>query len=152
MPSAPRLDNQVCFALYTASRLVTRAYRPLLDELGLTYAQYLALLVLWERRDQGEPPAAVKDLGQRLLLDSGTLTPLLKRLERQGLITRTRDEHDERTLRIALTPAGSALSERAAQVPAQLLCDSEPVLLEELAGLRDAAQGLIARLVDEERY
>ncbi|GAA3718768.1 MarR family transcriptional regulator [Streptomyces tremellae] len=106
------LDDQMCFALYAASRAVTALYRPLLDELGLTYPQYLVLLALWER--DGVP---VKDLRAALQLDYGTLTPLLKRLETAGLLRRQRQADDERTVRIALTPEGAALRERARAIP-----------------------------------
>ncbi|MEW2545061.1 MarR family transcriptional regulator [Streptomyces sp. NPDC047002] len=106
------LDDQMCFALYAASRAVTALYRPLLDELGLTYPQYLVLLALWER--DGVP---VKNLRAALQLDYGTLTPLLKRLEAAGLLRRQRQADDERTVRIALTPEGAALRERARAIP-----------------------------------
>ncbi|KAA9153869.1 winged helix-turn-helix transcriptional regulator [Amycolatopsis acidicola] len=112
MGPAPKLDDQVCFALYAASRAVTALYRPLLDEMGLTYPQYLVMLVLWE---QGGSP--VKDIGTALSLDSGTLSPLLKRLERSGLIRRERRNEDERSVRITLTPDGLALREKAAPLP-----------------------------------
>ena len=107
-----QLDDQLCFALYAASRAVTGAYRPLLDELGLTYPQYLVLLVLWERRS-----CPVKDLGAALQLDYGTLTPLLKRLEAAGYVRRQRRADDERTVEVSLTEAGEALRERARAVP-----------------------------------
>ncbi|AHH93965.1 MarR family transcriptional regulator [Kutzneria viridogrisea] len=106
------LDDQLCFALYAASRAVTGLYRPLLDELGLTYPQYLVLLVLWENGD-----CPVKDLGAALHLDYGTLSPLLKRLEATGLIRRERRPEDERSVRIALTEQGLALREKARDVP-----------------------------------
>ena len=93
------LDNQLCFKLYAASRAVTRAYKPMLDELGLTYPQYLVMLVLWEWHAAPPAQATVKALGERLLLDSGTLTPLLKRLEASGLVARIRDVTDEETAR-----------------------------------------------------
>jgi MarR family transcriptional regulator, organic hydroperoxide resistance regulator len=109
------LDRQVCFALYAATRAVTQAYRPALDALGLTYPQYLVLLVLWER---GE--ATVKELGTALELDSGTLSPLLKRLEGCGYVTRRRSSTDERSVLIGLTDAGTALRDRAATVPRRL--------------------------------
>lgn len=115
-PDWLRLDAQLCFRLYAASRTVTRCYQPLLAELGLTYPQYLAMLVLWERDD-----LTVKALGQRLLLDSGTLTPLLKRLEQSGLIRRERRAENEREVRIMLTPAGQALRQQAESVPPALL-------------------------------
>src|SRR5438105_12628747 len=104
-----RLDNQLCFALYSASLAMTKLYKPLLDPLGLTYPQYLAMLVLWERDG-----ITVSELGERLQLDSGTLTPLLKRLESQGLLARERDRADERRVLLQLTPAGRALKARAA--------------------------------------
>lgn len=107
-----RLDRQLCFALYAASRAVTHTYRPLLDPLGLTYPQYLVMLVLWEHG-----PRQVKEIGAALDLDSGTLSPLLKRLEAAELVTRTREHHDERTVTIAPTEAGAALRERATCVP-----------------------------------
>ncbi len=113
------LDNQFCFALYSASHAMTRTYKPMLDQLGLTYPQYLVLLVLWE----GDA-ILVKDIGARLFLDSGTLTPLLKRLEGNGLLSRNRDPHDERQVRIVLTAQGRALRARAAAIPEQVLCAS----------------------------
>ncbi|MFJ4920282.1 MarR family winged helix-turn-helix transcriptional regulator [Streptomyces sp. NPDC088725] len=106
------LDDQLCFALYAASRAVTSRYRPLLQELGLTYPQYLVMLVLWERG-----PVPVRDLGTALELDSGTLSPLLKRLEANGLIHRERRADDERSVLIRLSEGGVALRERAKAVP-----------------------------------
>ena len=113
---ALRLDHQLCFALYSASLAMTKLYKPLLTELGLTYPQYLALLALWERDGQ-----RVSDLGARLFLDSGTLTPLLKRLEAADLVRRQRSREDERTVLIHLTEAGHALKARAAAVPGCML-------------------------------
>ena len=107
------LDNQLCFALYSASLAMTKLYKPLLDELGLTYPQYLAMLALWERDGQ-----MVSELGERLSLDSGTLTPLLKRLEAGGLVSRVRDVKDERRVHITLTAAGRKLRQRAQDIPA----------------------------------
>ncbi|MBB4927694.1 DNA-binding MarR family transcriptional regulator [Kitasatospora kifunensis] len=109
------LDDQMCFALYAASRAVTGLYRPMLEELGLTYPQYLVLLVLWDRDE-----ASVKELGSALHLDYGTLTPLLKRLESNGLLRRQRRPDDERAVRITLTDEGSALRERARAIPAAI--------------------------------
>jgi DNA-binding MarR family transcriptional regulator len=109
----------VCFALYSALTAMNRVYRPLLDRLGVTYPQYLVLLVLWEQ-DQ----VSVSQIGARLLLDSATLTPLLKRLEALGLIARQRARHDERVVVVSLTPAGRALRARAAGVPAEVLAAS----------------------------
>jgi DNA-binding MarR family transcriptional regulator len=119
-----QLDNQLCFKLYAASRAVIRAYKPMLDELGLTYPQYLAMLVLWEWQQQPPTLPTIKALGQRLLLDSGTLTPLLKRLELQGLLQRKRSIRDEREVHLALTPAGCALREQVLPLKRQLLCES----------------------------
>ena len=102
------LDRQLCFSLYRASRAVTRAYRPLLEELGLTYPQYLVMLVLW----QEDGPVGVNDIGARLGLDSGTLTPLLRRLDHAGLVTRARSADDERRRLISLAPAGRDLRAR----------------------------------------
>lgn len=110
-----RLDRQVCFPLYAATNLLTRTYRPLLEPLGLTYSQYLVMLVLWERS-----PASVGELGECLHLDSGTLTPLLKRMELAGLVTRSRDPEDERRVLVALTPHGQSLRKAAKSIPEQL--------------------------------
>src|SRR5512143_839304 len=114
-----RLDNQICFAVYSAAHAFNRVYKPLLDRLGLTYPQYLVMLVLWER--DGVP---LKDIGEKLFLDSGTLTPLLKRLEAAQLVRRTRSTEDERQVLIALTPQGAALQEKARAVPQSILAAS----------------------------
>src|SRR5215470_15276193 len=108
------LDRQLCFALYTASRAVVRTYAPLLEDAGLTYPQYVTMLVLWE--DPGRP-RSVGELGERLHLDSGTLTPLLKRLAAMGYVTRSRDPGDERRVLVSLTAHGLALRDRLAGVP-----------------------------------
>ncbi len=113
------LDHQLCFALYSTSLAMTKLYKPLLAPLGLTYPQYLVMLVLWETDGLG-----VSDVGQRLSLDSGTLTPLLKRLETMALIVRRRDSQDERRVGIHLTPAGRHLREQAIAIPEQLACAS----------------------------
>lgn len=107
-----KLDNQLCFAIYACSREITRLYRPYLDAMGLTYPQYLALLVLWE-----QPRLSVNEIGARLSLDSGTLTPMLKRMEAMGLIRRTRDTGDERKVFIELTEKGEQLREQAFCIP-----------------------------------
>ena len=109
------LDNQLCFPLYACAREVIKRYRPFLDELGLTYTQYIAMMVLWET-----PCVSSRQLGRRLFLDSGTLTPVLKRLETMGYVNRKRDEKDERNLIVTLTEAGQALKQRAAFVPGQM--------------------------------
>jgi MarR family transcriptional regulator, organic hydroperoxide resistance regulator len=110
---SPRLDDQLCFGLYSASRAVTSLYRVVLEELDLTYPQYLVMLALWE-----DDHRLVKELGTELALDSGTLSPLLKRLESAGLVVRTRQAEDERSVRISLTDAGSDLRDKAFGVPA----------------------------------
>ena len=107
-----RLENQLCFPLYAASREIIRLYRPHLDALDLTYTQYITMMVLWEERE-----ISVKQLGKRLYLDSGTLTPLLKSLEAKGYVTRTRSRDDERVVVVRLTDAGLALQEQAVAVP-----------------------------------
>jgi DNA-binding MarR family transcriptional regulator len=135
---ALQLDHQLCFALYSASLAMTKLYKPLLDELGLTYPQYLALLVLWE-----QDGLTVSDLGERLHLDSGTLTPLLKRLEAAGHVSRLRDVQDERRVLIRLTAAGRQLKRRAARIPGCILqatqCDVTEVLnlTRQVQALRD---------------
>lgn len=125
-----RLDRQICFPLYAATNAMLRLYHPLLHELGLTYPQYLVMLVLWE-----EDGRAVGELGRVLRLDSGTLTPLLKRLEAAGLVTRGRDAADERRVIIRLTAAGKKLKARACDVPEKLLC-GVPLPASELVELK----------------
>jgi DNA-binding MarR family transcriptional regulator len=139
--AAPRLDEQLCFALYTASRLVIRSYRPLLDELGITYPQYLVMMVLWQAVDEGSGPQTVGGLGARLHLDSGTLTPLLKRLEHLGFIRRERSLADERQVLVSATEEGAALAERAGPMRAQLMCEFGGELAD-LRVLRSALRGL----------
>lgn len=136
-----QLDNQLCFALYSTSLAMTKVYKPLLDELGLTYPQYLAMLVLWERDG-----LMVSELGERLYLDSGTLTPLLKRLEASGYISRVRDANDERRVNITLTPSGRKLKTRAAKIPGCILSASQ-CALPELVALTNQVQSLRQRLV-----
>ena len=134
------LDNQLCFALYSASLAMTKVYKPLLDALGLTYPQYLAMLVLWERDG-----LMVSELGERLYLDSGTLTPLLKRLEASGFITRIRAVEDERRVHITLTAAGRKLKTSAAKIPDCILSASQ-CSLPELVALTQQIQALRQRL------
>lgn len=110
-----KLKNQVCFPVYSLSREIVNHYRPLLNELELTYPQYLVLLVLWEEKEQ-----TVGQLGEKLLLDTGTLTPLLKRMEQKGFIMRTRSQTDERVVNLSLTKKGASLKEKAEAVPMQL--------------------------------
>jgi DNA-binding MarR family transcriptional regulator len=131
-----RLDDQLCFALYAASRAVTQCYRPLLDELGLTYPQYLVMLVLWE---QG--PTTVKGLAGALQLDYGTLSPLLKRLAAAGLVERKRRSEDERSVEISLTPAGDDMKARASQIP-QLVVDAYDLDADDFTALRNTLREL----------
>ena len=131
-----QLDNQLCFALYSTSLAMTKIYKPLLDELGLTYPQYLAMLALWEKDG-----LMVSELGQRLYLDSGTLTPLLKRLEVSGFITRIRAVEDERRVHITLTATGRKLKTRAAKIPGCILSASQ-CSLSELSDLTRQIQSL----------
>jgi len=132
------LGNQICFAIYSTAHAFNRVYKPLLDRLGLTYPQYLVMLALWERDD-----VPVRDIGERLFLDSGTLTPLLKRLEAAQLIRRTRSTADERQVLVALTSQGQALRERARTVPQSILAASACSIAElsamknDLVALRD---------------
>ncbi|MDZ5648544.1 MarR family winged helix-turn-helix transcriptional regulator [Nitrospirillum sp. BR 11828] len=156
------LDRQLCFALYQATNRITRAYRPLLEALGLTYPQYLVLMVLWEGAPHAAPargvaveggtvpaaPMTVGDLGARLDLDSGTLTPLLKRLEAAGLVARRRDPEDERRVRVELTPAGWTLRDKALAIPGAMFCRF-PMPLEEVTDLRDRLHRLAAALGED---
>jgi len=145
LPAELQLDNQLCFRLYAVSRAVIRGYRPMLEALGLTYPQYLAMLVLWEW--QGEPPQqpSVKALGERLMLDSGTLTPLLKRLEQLGLVQRRRAQHDEREVHLGLTAEGLALREKVLPLREELLCRSG-IDLSVTDGLREQLDRLLLQL------
>lgn len=136
------LDNQICFSLYAANRAITARYRPLLAELELTYPQYLVMLVLWERASDGET-TRVSDLGARLRLDSGTLTPLLKRLALRGLVRRKRSLEDERVVTLSLTPQGEELRESAAQVPLKLLCGLD-IAPERLQALRNELNAVLS--------
>ena len=135
-----QLDNQLCFALYSTSLAMTKVYKPLLDELGLTYPQYLAMLVLWERDG-----LMVSELGDKLYLDSGTLTPLLKRLETSGYISRIRALEDERRVYITLTSSGRKLKTRAARIPACILSASQ-CSVPELMALTTQVQALRRKL------
>ena len=136
------LDRQLCFALYTASRAVVRAYAPLLEDAGLTYPQYVTMLVLWEDPDR---PRSIGELGERLHLDSGTLTPLLKRLASMGYLTRARDAEDERRVLVTLTAEGLALRDRLAAVPESFLaCLGMDVA--DASALRDQLTELAASL------
>ncbi|WP_454646940.1 MarR family winged helix-turn-helix transcriptional regulator [Bradyrhizobium liaoningense] len=135
-----RLDRQVCFPLYAATNLMQRLYRPLLAPLGLTYSQYLVLLLLWERGS-----ATVGELRDCLYLDPGTITPLLKRMERASLVTRSRDNEDERRVIVALTPHAIALREEAKRIP-ETLAARIGIDAAKGAELRDATTSLVERL------
>lgn len=137
-----RLDRQLCFALYSASLATTKLYKPLLEPLGLTYPQYLVLLVLWERDG-----LSVGELGERLLLDSGTLTPLLKRMEAAGWVQRARAADDERRVIVTLTSAGRALKQRARSVPGNL-GKASGCTAEQLGDLTRQLQALRDRIID----
>jgi MarR family transcriptional regulator, organic hydroperoxide resistance regulator len=143
-----RLDNQLCFALYSSSLVMTKLYKPLLGALGLTYPQYLVMLVLWE----GDA-VAVGELGERLCLDSGTLTPLLKRMESAGWLGRVRDAADERRVVVTLTTAGRALRRKAERLPMEVACATGCKLAElselttRLQALRDNVAGQLALAV-----
>ncbi len=138
-----KLDNQLCFVIYACSRGLTRTYRPLLDNLGITYPQYLVLLSLWE-----VDKVTVKSLGERLYLDSGTLTPLLKRMETAGLVSRKRSGIDERKVYITLTKKGKALKQKALNVPQTLgsmLC-KDPEVVGEIDTLKNGLEVLLRHL------
>lgn len=113
---ALKLENQLCFPLYAVSKEIVRRYKPFLDEIDLTYTQYITMMVLWENKQM-----SVKELGEKLYLDSGTLTPLLKRLEQKGLLTRQRDSRDERILMVNITKTGEKLKEQAVEVPQKMM-------------------------------
>lgn len=134
------LKNQVCFSLYSASNAMIRAYRPLLSTLDLTYPQYLAMMVIWEKNGIN-----VKDIGHNLHLDSGTLTPLLKRLESKGIVTRERSKEDERIRLVFLTKQGIELKDKALSVPNGIFCKSQ-LQLEELQQLKATCEKLLANL------
>ena len=134
------LESQICFPVYAVSRLITKAYQPLLQTLGLTYPQYLVFLLLWEHGQ-----LTVKELGEKLLLDSGTLTPLLKRMEQKQWLSRRRDPRDERSVVIALLPAGRALEAQAEQIPTRML-DKMQMSEAEILSLRAHLTHLLAQL------
>jgi len=141
------LENQLCFAMYSASLAMTKVYKKLLKQLDITYPQYLVMLVLWEKDE-----VMVSELGNKLFLDSGTLTPLLKRMEAMGLLQRCRDAADERRVLVRLSEEGRALRQRAAAVPATLVCALPP--LEQVVDLREQLKhlrkGLLAQTGDSE--
>lgn len=135
-----KLDNQLCFSVYALSRLITKSYQPLLESLGVTYPQYLVLLTLWENEE-----LTVKQLGELLHLDSGTLTPLLKRMEQHGWLSRRRAAHDERSVVVALAPAGRTLRAQAQEIPLRV-GEFLHMTLPEIDALRVQLRQLIAVL------
>lgn len=141
---ALRLESQLCFPLYAASKEVVSRYKPLLDKLDLTYTQYITMMVLWEHKSVG-----VKDLGRHLYLDSGTLTPLLKRLEGKGYVRRERSSDDERVVNIILTEVGETLKEKALEVPAQM-ASCMPLSAEEARTLYTLLYKLLERMGEVE--
>ena len=134
------LDNQLCFALYSTSLAMNKVYRKLLRKLGLTYSQYIVMLVLWERDE-----LTVSEIGERLFLDSATLTPLLKRMELSGLLTRLRAENDERQVIISLTKQGRNLKEKAQEVPTGVMCASD-CSIEQMVAMKKELESLRAKL------
>lgn len=137
-----KLDNQLCFALYACSKEIIRIYKPMLDELGITYTQYITLLVLWE-----EDNITIKNLGSKLLLGSNTLTPLLKKLESINLIERIRDTNDERNVFIKLTEKGMAMKENALKIPEKAFSKTG-LSLDQVIGLRENLNMLLSNLID----
>ena len=135
-----KLDNQLCFAMYAASKEITRLYKPFLDELGITYTQYITLLVLWEKDN-----ITVKELGDKLFLDSGTLTPLLKKLESMDIVKRTRDTKDERNVYVLLTDKGKEMKKAALKFPNKILCGTG-LSQEAAVDLRHKLKDLLAHL------
>jgi DNA-binding MarR family transcriptional regulator len=137
-----QLDNQLCFPLYAASRMVTKLYQPLLEKLGITYPQYLILLVLWENDE-----LSVNEIGKKLMLETNTLTPLLKRMEVKGIVKRTRSKSDERRVIVKLTDKGNALKQSALCIPLELLEGmTNQFPLERVSRLRDDLNALLKAL------
>ncbi|HYQ56046.1 MAG TPA: MarR family transcriptional regulator [Draconibacterium sp.] len=135
-----KLGNQLCFPIYAASRLITRTYQPMLDELGITYPQYLVLMVLWEHDSM-----PVNKIAKKLILNTNTITPLLKRMEIQGIVKRTRSDEDERKVTVSLTDKGKQLRTLAVEIPEKLVAklDTAKISVEELIDLRDKLNRLI---------
>ncbi|GAA4317694.1 organic hydroperoxide resistance transcriptional regulator OhrR [Mucilaginibacter gynuensis] len=134
-----KLENQACFPVYALSRVLTAHYKPILDGIDVTYPQYLVMMLLWEHRE-----LSVKEIGEKLLLDSGTLTPLLKKLESKKLVNRSRSREDERVVMISLTQNGADLKEKAANVPESFKC-SLGLTIEEMGALRDSINIILER-------
>jgi MarR family transcriptional regulator, organic hydroperoxide resistance regulator len=143
-----KLENQLCFPLYAASHLITRRYKPYLDKMGITYPQYLVFLVLWE-----EDGLSVNRIAEKLILNTNTVTPLLKRMEQQGLLMRRRSHLDERKVMISLSEKGKKLREQAAGIPRKLASGLIPEVLtvEEVSDLKEKLQRIILRLLEEQK-
>lgn len=135
-----KLDNQLCFALYACAKEVTRIYKPFLDKFGITYTQYITLLALWE-----EDNITVKELGKKLHLDSGTLTPLLKKLENMEILKRIRDTEDERNVYVKLSEKGMKMKDEALEIPGKVFC-STGMSMEEVLDLREKLKLLLNNL------
>jgi len=135
-----KLDNQLCFALYACSREITKLYKPHLESLGLTYTQYITLLVLWEQDN-----IKIKQLGKILHLDSGTLTPLLNKLEKADIVTRIKDNNDERNVFVKLTVKGNEMKDKAKEIPAKVFCSKE-LSIDQAIDLREELKALLTRL------
>ncbi|WP_299458207.1 MarR family winged helix-turn-helix transcriptional regulator [uncultured Microscilla sp.] len=140
-----KLENQICFPMYVASRMITRAYQPMLDAMGITYPQYLVLMALWEKDEQ-----TVNEIGQQLYLNTNTITPLLKRMEKTGIVARTRSKKDERKVMITLTEAGQALKEQAYCIPEQIL-NKTGLPIEGISQLKQQIYGLIRQMENIEQ-
>lgn len=143
-----KLENQICFPIYAASRLITREYQPLLDELGITYPQYLVLMLLWE-----SDGLSVTEIGERLVLNTNTVTPLLKRMEAQGLISRQRSSEDERQVIVTLTAQGHVLKEEAATIPERLVAglSAEDTDIDALRNMVSTLNQIIHHLSEKQR-
>ena len=141
-----KLSNQLCFPIYAASRLITRTYQPMLDELGITYPQYLVLMVLWENDSM-----PVNTIAKKLILNTNTITPLLKRMEAQGIVKRTRSDEDERKVTVSLTDKGQQLRNQAAEIPEKLAAqlDTDKISVEELIDLREKLNRLIDSMTEK---
>jgi DNA-binding MarR family transcriptional regulator len=141
-----KLKNQICFPVYAASRLITREYQPYLEKLGITYPQYLVLMVLWENDG-----ISINEISKKLILNTNTTTPLLKRMEKQGLLKRHRSESDERIVIVTLTPEGKRLREEAASIPEKLISELKegPLKVEEFVELRERLHAIIEFLAEK---
>jgi len=145
MSEKPSIEDALCFNLYTASRLMTQVYRPYLKKIGLTYPQFLVMLLLWQGSAE---ELTVKDLGKRLYLDSGTLTPLLKRLESMDLLTRNRSKNDEREVLISLTRKGKNLEKKSESIPMEMFCNLN-LTMDSFIEIRDGVKEVLSNLHDK---